>query len=195
MCIFYFLVWIFVQAMLIKTTLKQDQNKEGRSTSKKIIVILIWVPILFFCFKEHFNFVVFRIFLQVWFISWPTRANFDFKKTKQNLNCKIKQNLGFEINLSLTFKIKHSLDFEKKKNQNFQIKQNLSYEIKQNLDSEIKQNLNYKIKQNLTFEIKQNQIKQINFLVTPATFYWLPLKGKIVHFLNFKTEIGFSHEE
>ena len=37
MCIL-FLVWIFVQAMLIKTTLKQDQKEEGRSKDKKIIV-------------------------------------------------------------------------------------------------------------------------------------------------------------
>ena len=34
----FFLVWIFVQAMLIKTILKQDQKEEGRTKAKKIIV-------------------------------------------------------------------------------------------------------------------------------------------------------------
>ena len=34
----FFLVWIFVQAMSIKMTLKQDQKEEGRSKAKKIIV-------------------------------------------------------------------------------------------------------------------------------------------------------------
>ena len=63
MCIFYFLVGIFVQAILIKTTLKQDQ-KEGRSKAKKIIAEGNLNSSFVFCFKEHFNFVVFRISLQ-----------------------------------------------------------------------------------------------------------------------------------
>ena len=64
MCIFYFFVWIFVEAILIKTTLKQDQKEEGRSKAKKIIVEGNLNSSFVFCFKEHFNFVVFRISLQ-----------------------------------------------------------------------------------------------------------------------------------
>ena len=64
MCIFYFLVWIFVQAILIKTTLKQHEKEEGRSKAKKIIVEGNLNSSFVFCFKEHFNFVVFRISLQ-----------------------------------------------------------------------------------------------------------------------------------
>ena len=64
MCIFYFLVWIFVQAVLIKTTLKLDQKEEGRSKAKKIIVDGNLNSSFFFFFKEHFNFVDFRISLQ-----------------------------------------------------------------------------------------------------------------------------------
>ena len=64
MCIFYFLVWIFVQAILIKTTLKQDQKEEDRSKAKKIIVEGNLNSSFVFCFKEHFNFVVFQISLQ-----------------------------------------------------------------------------------------------------------------------------------
>ena len=64
MCIFYFLVWIFVQAILIKTTLKEDEKEEGRSKAKKIIVEGNLNSSFVFCFKEHFNFVVFRISLQ-----------------------------------------------------------------------------------------------------------------------------------
>ena len=64
MCIFYFLVGIFVQAILIKTTLKQDQKEEDRSKAKKIIVEGNLNSSFVFCFKEHFNFVVFQISLQ-----------------------------------------------------------------------------------------------------------------------------------
>ena len=64
MCIFYFLVWIFVQAILIKTTLKEDEKEEGRSKAKKIIVEGNLNSSFVFCFKEHFNFVVFQISLQ-----------------------------------------------------------------------------------------------------------------------------------
>ena len=63
-CIFYFPVCIFVQAILIKTTLKQDQKEEGRSKAKKIIVEGNLNSSFVFCFKEHFNFVVFRFSLQ-----------------------------------------------------------------------------------------------------------------------------------
>ena len=63
-CIFYFPVWIFVQAILIKTTLKQDQKEEGRSKAKKIIVEGNLNSSFVFCFKEHFNCVVFQISLQ-----------------------------------------------------------------------------------------------------------------------------------
>ena len=55
MCIFYFFVWIFVEAILIKTTLKQDQKEEGRSKAKKIIVEGNLNSSFVFCFKEHFN--------------------------------------------------------------------------------------------------------------------------------------------
>ena len=68
MCIFYFLVGIFVQAILIKTTLKQDQKEEDRSKAKKIIVEGNLNSSFVFCFKEHFNFVVFQISLQSWFM-------------------------------------------------------------------------------------------------------------------------------
>ena len=64
MCIFYFLVLISVKAILIKTTLKQYQKEEGRSKAKKIIVEGNLNSSFVFCFKEHFNFVVFRISLQ-----------------------------------------------------------------------------------------------------------------------------------
>ena len=64
MCIFYFLLGIFVQAILIKTTLKQDQKEEDRSKAKKIIVEGNLNSSFVFCFKEHFNFVVFQISLQ-----------------------------------------------------------------------------------------------------------------------------------
>ena len=63
MCIFYFLVWIFVQANLIKTTLKQDQKEGGRSKAKEINVEGNLNSSFVFCFREHFNFVVFRISL------------------------------------------------------------------------------------------------------------------------------------
>ena len=59
MSIFLFLVWIFVQIIL-----KQDQKEEGRSKAKKIIVEGNLNSSFVFCFKEHFNFVVFRISLQ-----------------------------------------------------------------------------------------------------------------------------------
>ena len=64
MCIIYFLVWIFVQAILIKTNLKQDQKEEGTSKTKNIIVEGNLNSSFVFCFKEYFNFVVFRISLQ-----------------------------------------------------------------------------------------------------------------------------------
>ena len=64
MCIFYFLVRIFVQAILIKTNLKQDQKEEGTSKAKNIIVEDNLNSSFVFCFKEHFNFVIFRISLQ-----------------------------------------------------------------------------------------------------------------------------------
>ena len=38
MCIFDSLVWVSVQAMLIKATFKQDHKEVGRSKAKKIIV-------------------------------------------------------------------------------------------------------------------------------------------------------------
>ena len=67
MCIFYFLLWIFVQSMLIKMTLKQDQKEEleeNRNKAKNIIVQgnLIFFFFFFFFFKVDFNFVVFLIF-------------------------------------------------------------------------------------------------------------------------------------
>ena len=64
MCIFYFRVWIFVQAILIKTTLKEDEKEEGRSKAKMIIDEGNLNSSFVFCFKEHFNFAVFRISLQ-----------------------------------------------------------------------------------------------------------------------------------
>ena len=62
MCIF-FLVWIFVQAILIKTTLKQDQKEEGRSKAKKIIVQGIG-QLFQFCFSvlKTFQFCSFSNF-------------------------------------------------------------------------------------------------------------------------------------
>ena len=68
MCTFYFLVWTFIQAILIKTTLKQGQKEEERSKAKKIIVEGNLNSICVLCFKEHFNFVVFEISLQGWFM-------------------------------------------------------------------------------------------------------------------------------
>ena len=64
MCIIYFLVWIFVQAILIKTNLKQDQKEEGTSKTKNIIVEGNLNSSFVFCFKEYFIFVVFQISLQ-----------------------------------------------------------------------------------------------------------------------------------
>ena len=56
---------------------------------------------------------------KVW---WPRRANLDFEKKQQNLNCEIKQNLSYEI--------KQNLTFERKRNLSYEIKQNLSFEKK-----------------------------------------------------------------
>ena len=53
----FFFVWIFVQAMVIKATLFKQDQKERKSKAKNIIV----QGKLVFLFKEHFNFVVFRI--------------------------------------------------------------------------------------------------------------------------------------
>ena len=55
-------------------------------------------------------------------IWWPRRANLDFEKKQQNLNCEIKQNLSYEI--------KQNLTFERKRNLSYEIKQNLSFEKK-----------------------------------------------------------------
>ena len=55
---------IFVQVILTKTsTLRQDQ-KEGKSQAKKIIDEGNLNSSFVSCFKEHLNFVVFRISLQ-----------------------------------------------------------------------------------------------------------------------------------
>ena len=61
----FFLVWVFVQAMLIKTILKQDQKEEGRTKAKKINVQGNLNPSNVFLIKWHLNFAVFRISLQV----------------------------------------------------------------------------------------------------------------------------------
>ena len=50
-------MWIFVQAMVIKATLFKQDQKERKSKAKNIIV----QGKLVFLFKEHLNFVVFRI--------------------------------------------------------------------------------------------------------------------------------------
>ena len=65
----FFLVWVFVQAMLIKTILKQDQKEEGRTKAKKINVQGNLNPSNVFLIKWHLNFAVFRISLQVWFMA------------------------------------------------------------------------------------------------------------------------------
>ena len=66
MCICYFFVLIFVQVILRKKTLQQDQKEEGRSKDN---VQGNLNPSFVFLFKEHFNFVVFRISLQGRFMS------------------------------------------------------------------------------------------------------------------------------
>ena len=89
----------------------------------------------------HYYFVI-KVFLhklginsKIW---WPRRANLNFEKKQQNLNCEIKQNLSYEI--------KQNLTFERKRNR--------SYEINRISLLEKKQNLSFKIKRNLNFEIK-----------------------------------------
>ena len=54
----------FCSSNFNKDDLKQDQKEEGRSKAKKIIVEGNLNSSFVFCFKEHFNFVVFRISLQ-----------------------------------------------------------------------------------------------------------------------------------
>ena len=45
-------MWIFVHAVLIKTTLKQDREEEGRSKAEKIIAEGNLNFSFVFCFKE-----------------------------------------------------------------------------------------------------------------------------------------------
>ena len=54
----------FCSSKFNKDHLKQDQKKEGKSKAKKIIVEGNLKSSFVFGFKEHFNFVVFRISLQ-----------------------------------------------------------------------------------------------------------------------------------
>ena len=55
----------FCSSNFNKDDLKQDQEEEERrSKAKKIIAEGNLNSSFIFCFKEHFNFVVFRIFLQ-----------------------------------------------------------------------------------------------------------------------------------
>ena len=54
----------FCSSNFNKHNIKQDQKEEGRSNAKKIIVEDKLNSSFVFCFKEHFNFVDFRIPLQ-----------------------------------------------------------------------------------------------------------------------------------
>ena len=56
----------FCSSNFNKDDLKQDQKEEGRSKAKKIIVEGNLNSSFVFCFKEHFNFVVFQVSLQGW---------------------------------------------------------------------------------------------------------------------------------
>ena len=64
----------FCSSNFNKEDLKQGQKKEVTSKAKKIIVEGNLNSSFVFCFKEHFNFAVFRISLQGWFIplSFPS---------------------------------------------------------------------------------------------------------------------------
>ena len=63
----------------------------------------------------HYYFVI-KVFLhklgikpKIW---WPRRANLNFEKKQQNLNCEIKQNLSYEIKQNLTFERKRNRSYE-----------------------------------------------------------------------------------
>ena len=62
----FFLLWIFVQAMLIKTN-KQNQKEESRGKAKKIIVTR--------SFKFQFCFPVFKCILKLWFFEFPWKID------------------------------------------------------------------------------------------------------------------------